>query len=1727
MLEKKLAHCDKQDLPLQINNTATNYPKDKTIVELFEEVVSRTPEVIAIEFESQQLTYKELNEKANQLANYLRKQGIKEETLVGVCIERSLEMVIAVLAIIKAGAGYLPLEAAYPEKRLEYLIRDARAEVILTQKRLRDKIEAISNTICLDEDWKEIEKESTSNFSVLVRPENMAYVIYTSGSTGNPKGVVVCHQSIVRLIKETNYIKIQPQDVFLQFTPISFDVSTFEIWGSLLNGAKLIVFPAYKPSLGELGKKIKEYNITVLWLISAIFHQMVEEQIDCFRGLKYLFSGGDVLGVKQVKKLLEQVPGITLINGYGPTENTTFTSCYVMTDVSQVGRTVSIGCPVSNTEIYIVDEDFNIVPIGVMGELYTSGDGLARGYLAKADLTAERFLPNPFSSKPGARLYKVGDLASYLPDGNIEFFGRKDNQVKVRGYRIELGEIETVLDTHPVVKQSVVLVGETPLGDKQLIAYLGVKENVVFIVNEIKEFLGKQLPEHMVPSRFIKIDEFPLTANEKVDRKALLALSQELSEARDYDPPATEEEKILANIWETVLAIRNVNRSDNFFELGGHSLLATRVVSRIREHFQVELSLSTFFSSETLAQLAKQLNISKSLSVVEKITPISRHQPLPLSFSQKRVWFIQQLASDHLAYTFHSKLELTGNLNLNILEKCFNEIINRHEIFRTTFSIVDEEPVQIIHPHHFNSVPIIDLSEIPEAEKTLKLEKLINDQISKEFDISELYLIRWLIIRLSHREHALIHSEHHIVHDGWSFNVFLKELVTLYQAYYLGQNPKLEELKIQFVDFAAWQHQWLETQAAKAQSAYWKNNLTGCPPLLTLPYDRVRPSLQTFQGSSFRQHLSEELCQSLRNLSREKEITLFMVMSAAFTILLYRYSGQKDIALGSTIANRRLQEVENIIGMFVNNIVLRSILSEEERFDSLLEKIKHTTLAAYENQDIPFDRVVDAVNPERSLSYSPICQVFFSFHDAQIPKLEFPEVEINLTEALSNGSSKFDLTAIVIPHFEQSIGANSSSNVKQISLVWEYNSDLFDQSTILRMSKHYQILLEKILVDGKTPVSQISFLDKSEYEQIIGFNSWQKNYYVEKFLPELFQEQALQTPNNIAVTLDGKSLTYQELNERTNQLANYLKVKIERQAVVGIYMQSCLEIVVAMIASLKSGIVYLPLSLYYPIDRLKFIINDLNLQLLITHSELKEQVSELKVAKLYLDKEDSIFNTSAKHNPKINISGQEIAYIIHTSGSTGLPKGVMITQEAITNHMVWMKDRFSITAEDTTLQRTPISFDASVCEFYLPLIVGAKLVITKPNFNADIKYLLETISSNNITTVQFVPSLLSLIIEEKEFASNKLKRVFCGGEVLSPQLRELFFKSSKAELYNVYGPTETTIDATYYQCVSEAKKQLVPIGKPIANTKAYILDKNYKIVPIGVIGELYIGGIALARGYYNRPDFTAERFISNPFSNKLGERLYSTGDQARYLADGNIEFLGRIDNQVKVKGFRIELGEIETVLNSYNAIKQAVVVVKEDATGSKYLVAYSIVSDINNPPSEMEIVTFLTSKLPSYMLPNVFVFLEEFPKNSNEKIDRDALTQLVDIKNVSEVFVEPQGDIEKMISSIWAEILNLPKVGRLDSFFHLGGHSLSATKIISRLRNQSGVNVMLRHIFENPTVAQLALVVEEESKKIVKEVKASIGDKVQNVDSNKEMLNKVNELSDKEVEQWLKLLTYD
>ena len=1130
-----LSEAEQHQLLVEWNNTQVDYPKDLCVHQLFEAQSEQTPEAVAVEFESQQLTYQELNRRANQVAHHLRSLGVGPDGLVGICVERSLEMVIGLLGILKAGGAYVPLDPSYPQERLAFMLEDAQVPILLTQQQLVEKLpEHQARVVCLDTDSEVVTQQSEENPLSEVMADHLAYVMYTSGSTGRPKGVSVIHRGVVRLVKQTNYASFTAEEVFLQLAPISFDASTFEIWGSLLNGARLVVMPPHTPSLQELGQAIEQYQVTTLWLTAGLFHLMVDEQIEDLKGVRQLLAGGDVLSVGHVKKVLEEITGLRLINGYGPTENTTFTCCYPITEPSLVGILVPIGRPIANTQVYLLDDHLQPVPMGVPGELYIGGDGLARGYLNRPELTAERFILNPFSNEPGARLYKTGDTAYYQPDGNIEFLGRRDDQVKIRGFRIELGEIEAVLSQHPGVQQSIVIVREDIPGNQQLVAYLVTdKEQARLTVSELRQFLKQQLPEYMAPSAFVTLDSLPLTPNGKVDRKALPSPEMARLEVETtLIAPRTPIQEMLALIWSDILRVKQVGIHDNFFELGGHSLLATQVISRVRSTLAVELPLRSLFKNPTVLGLAEcvetSLRVGQSM-VAPPLLPIARSVEMPLSFAQARLWFLDQLEPGNAFYNIPAAVRLSGQLNLAALEQSLNQIISRHEALRTNFVTVNGQPVQVIASTLTLTLPVVDLCQLPESERERDCQRLANEEAVQPFDLATEPLVRTKLLQLSESEHVLLLTMHHIVSDGWSMGVLIRELAALYEAFCNDSLLVLPELPIQYPDFAVWQQQWLQAEVLESQLGYWKQQLYGAPALLELPTDRPRPVVQTFRGAHQSFVLSKEVTEALITLSQRQGATLFMTLLAAFETLLHRYTGQTDICVGTPIANRNRAEIEGLIGLFVNTLVLRTDMSGNPSFKDVLSRVRDVALEAYAHQDLPFEQLVEALQPSRDLSHTPLFQVMFVLENAPMPSLKLQGLTLSLLE-VESATAKFDLT-LSLENSEQGLIGS-----------WEYNTDLFDAATITRIAGHYETLLEAIVTNPQQQVSQFPLLSEAErYQLLVAWNDTQVDYPKDVCIHQLFEAQVERTPDAVAVVFEDEQLTYGELNRRANQLAHHLR----------------------------------------------------------------------------------------------------------------------------------------------------------------------------------------------------------------------------------------------------------------------------------------------------------------------------------------------------------------------------------------------------------------------------------------------------------------------------------------------------------------------------------------------------------------------------------------------------------
>ncbi len=1675
--------AERHRLLVERNDTRTDHPRDKCIHELFETQVAKTPDAIAVVFAHRQLTYRELNSRANQLAHYLRKLGVGPETLVGICMERSMEMVVGLLGILKAGGAYVPLDPTYPKDRLAFMLEDSRAAFLLTQARLGELRPAFGGTlITLDQDNQDIVQESTANVGPVQSPETLAYVIYTSGSTGRPKGVMIQHGSVVNFLAS---MACQPglceTDTLLAVATLSFDMSVLDIYLPLTVGARIVLARREDAADGlRLRNLLSDSCASVMHATPATWRMLLAVDWQGSRELKIL-CGGEALSEDLAKQLGQHC--VSLWNMYGPTETTVYSSAELYGRHSS-GRTVPIGRPIANTQLYILDQQLQPVPIGVPGELHIGGDGLARGYWNRPELTAEKFIANPFAADTTSRIYKTGDLARYLPDGKIEFLGRMDHQVKIRGYRIETGEIEAVLARHRSIKESVVIARDGSLGSQRLVAYVVADAAPVPSANELRGFLAQTLPEYMVPAAFEFLDSLPLTPNGKLDRSALPAPGKgrpKLDET--YAPPQTPLEELLAHIWADVLTLDQVGVHDNFFALGGDSLRAIQIIARLRKVLNKELFLSDIFSNGSIAKLADSLTQrtdKPTALTAESIQPLGRQGRLPLSFSQERVWFIQKLYPLNLAYHFQSLLYFTGRLDVAALERSLSDIVRRHEIFRTTFPEIDGDPIQNVHPLWSVSLPVLNLLKMPEHERDAVLQKRITEETQKPFDLDTLPLVRWTLVQLKADEFVLIHVEHHLVHDGWSFNVFRRELLEIYKAFSAGEASPLPEPTLQFADMALWQRRWMAGEPAKRQLAYWQRQLRGSPSALALAPDHARPPVPSFRGAAPRYAIARARGDSLRALGRERGATLFMTMFAVFVTLLYRYTRQEDVLVGTAVGNRRWKESEGLIGMLVNNAVLRTSLAENPKFIDVLDQVKGVALEAYANEDIPFDQVVRALNLKRDDSRNPLFQIMFSFHDAPLIEPSLPEVDFKCVEVISNQSAKFDLNVIVIPRREQDPADRADDN--GITMIWEHSSDLFEPDTIERMAGHYFKLLDDIISDTSKQIYDYAMVNERETEELLQrFNRTRRDYPRSNCVHELFETQVEKAPNAVAVVFEDHQFTYRELNQRANQLAHYLRQqRVQPETIVALCMERSIEMVVGILGVLKAGGAYLPIDPDSPPERRHFLLDDAQAGLVLTQDTLRLSFAGRTHAIVCLDSEWHKLSDQSHENPQHQVMGHHAVYVIYTSGSTGTPKGVVNVHGGLLNRLQWMQDAYRLTDADRVLQKTPFTFDVSVWELLWPLISGACLVVARPGGHRDSVYLVQLIQSQRITTLHFVPSMLDVFLREPEVERcATLRQVFCSGEALSYELQQRFFDRSSAALHNLYGPTEASIDVTAWECSRDSDRSLVPIGRPIANTQIYILDPHLNPVPIGVVGELHIGGMGLARGYLNRRELTAETFVTNTFSDQSGARLYKTGDLARYLPDGNIEFVGRTDNQVKIRGFRIELGEIACVLAQHPAIQQAVLFAREDAPDDRRLVAYMVAVAGSNP-SANDLRSFLQRKLPDYMVPSAFVFLDSLPLTPSGKLDRKALPAPDHSRpELDDAFVAPRSPVETVLANIWAEVLKLEKVGIRDNFFHLGGHSLLATQVVSRMRNAFSIEMPLRQIFDAPTIAEMAAVITE------------------------------------------------
>ncbi|MEA5617974.1 amino acid adenylation domain-containing protein [Cronbergia sp. UHCC 0137] len=1648
--------------------------QNKCVHQMFVEQAEKTPDAVAILFENQQLTYRELNTKANQLAHYLQVMGVGSEVLVGLCVERSIEVVIGILGILKAGGAYVPLDPAYPQERLTFMLEDTNLKIVLTKTQWLEILPIIpASVICLDADWQKIGKQSQENLVCDVTSDNLAYLIYTSGSTGKPKGVQMPHASVCNYLEAiAKIIPVNHKDIYLHTASFSFTASVRQLFLPLSQGATSVLATREQTrtplSLFEL---IQNQGVTISDGVPSVWRYglMALESLDpkytksiSESKLRLIIFGGELLPYQLIKKLRHLFKNTPcFFNILGQTESIGNGFYLIPEDCNIQEGYVPVGHPLQNIQQgYVLNSQLETVKIGETGELHIAGSTLARGYLNRTQANAEKFIDNPFN--PQQKLFKTGDVARYSQDGNLEILGRIDFQVNIRGMRVELEEIEAVLKLHLSVREAIVTLREDIPEDQRLVAYI-VPNNQTLDWVEIRSFLEQKLPDYMIPNAFVLMEKLPVLPNGKLDRNNLPAPNIS-ADIRNFVAPHNPQEELIANIWAEVLKLEKVGIHDNFLELGGHSLLASLVISRLRENLSVELSVSALFEFPTVASLSEKIttlqNQSQQTKSLPVLQPVSRSGKLSLSLIQQRFWLLDQMEGANADYNIARALRLVGQLNLTAIEQSIKSIIQRHETLRTSFGMVDGKPVQFIAEIVPFTLPIVDLQALPEVEKQTELQRLITREYTQTFDLSKAPLLRVKLIRLELDSHVLLVTMHHIISDAWSVGIFLRELSSLYI------NSPLPDLPIQYVDYAYWQRQWLQNDIINTQLNYWQQQLADAPPVIELPTDYPRCAMQTFRGSIERFKLGDDLTNKLKTLSQKSGTSLFMTLQAAFATLLYRYTGQEDIVIGSPITNRNRPALESLIGFFVNTLVLRTRLENNPTFKELLTQVRQVSLDAYAHPDVPFDRLVEVLQPQRHTSHSPLFQVMFVLQNSPIEKLDLAGLNVTQIELdRPTAGATFDLTLSI-----QEIDA-------ELRGAFEYNANLFDNDTIARMVEHFQILVEAIVTNPNERVGQIPLLTAAEQHRLlVEWNNTQTNYPQDRCIHELVTEQAEKTPDAVALVFEDCQLTYQQLNQKANQIAHYLQsLGVDKEILVGIYLERSFEMIVGILGILKAGGAYVPLDPNYPPERLNYMVEDSQMSVILTHSLLLPHLSstlESTPTKIICwDKDLEIIANQSLDETINNVQPRNLAYVIYTSGSTGKPKGVMIEHSGLLNLVFWHLNNFAVTSSDRATSLAGTAFDAAVWELWPYLVVGASVHLIKSEFLLSDQILKQQLISADIT-ITFIPTpLVEKLLLLSWTENTALRIMLTGGDKLNHYpLGTLPFK-----LFNNYGPTENTVVTTSGQVLpEESEGKCPPIGRPIANTQSFILDRYLQPVPIGVTGELYLGGAGLARGYLNRPDLTLERFIPHPFVEN--ERLYKTGDLARYLPDGNIEFLGRIDHQVKIRGFRIELGEIETLLSQRPQVQQVVVIVREDDPGNKYLTAYVV--NENSTLTSSELRQFLKQQLPEYMIPSAFVMLKALPLTPNGKVNRRALPKPETTNlELEAAYVAPRTWLEKQLGEIWCTVLNQKQVGIYDNFFELGGHSLLLTSVISRIQESLSIAIPLRSLLVAPTIAELSQVI--------------------------------------------------
>jgi len=1655
----------------QWNSATADYPRDRCLHQLYEEQVTQFPSSTAVSCGDEQLDYQTLNVRANQFARILRRNGAQTGQRIALCLHRSIEMVVAILGVMKAGCAYVPVSPAYPKQRMAFMLSDAEPTLLVTQERLLDTLPSFGNrTLLLEKLGAELSQESPENLDLPIAAEEVAYVIYTSGSTGIPKGVEVPHRGTYNTARaHIDLCGVRPSDRLLQFAAFGFDTSILEMLMALGAGACLLLVPQDELLLGEsLAQLLQREAVTVATLQPSVLASLPPVELPA---LRVLLSAGEACTAQLVRRF---APGRAFWNAYGPTEGSVCVTLARVLPEDVSDSAVPIGRPLPNTRAYILDEAQQPVAIGEEGELCLGGLAVAKGYLHRPELTREKFLPDPFDPQPGSRIYRTGDLARFRPDGQIEFLGRIDHQVKLRGFRIELGEVETALLRHPSVSQAVVIVREDEPGDRRLCAYVVLQPGSSLALASLRSFVQTGLPEFMVPSAMVVLPALPLTSHGKIDRAKLPRPGTARPLLGPCEPPQDELETQLLTIFAAVLRLDEVGATDDFFELGGHSLRAAQVVARIATQLGIHLPVRVLFARRTVRTLAAHVREAAQASRVA-IARADRSRPLPLSSSQEQIWLTSLLHAATPLYNEPYALTITGPLHVEALAAALNALVERHEILRTSFGLHEGQPCQRIHDHATVALPLVDLSQLAPLEQGQVVQRLHDEAARQSFDLQTLPLLRAQLVRLSPDEHRLLLVFHHAIFDGVSLaGVLLPELAALYEHAQRG-GPPLPLPTLQYADFAAWEQTQLAPEALAPHLQYWRRQLAELP-VLQLPTDQVRPPLGSFRGARLPIRIELPLTERLAALAQREGATLYMALVAGLSALLHRYTGQEDLPIAGVVSTQQQPELHELIGPFVNTVVLRVDLTSVPSYRELLRRVRETVLSSIEHSSLPFQKLVEALRPERSLGQQPLFQVMCLLDP---PSAELPPQWSVSRFTAHNGTAMCDLSLQVE---RRSDGLHG---------FLEYSTDLFAESTIQRWAQHLLTLLSTLVEEPDRPIAEAPLLPADERALIESWSGKAPQQQVHKCLHELFAEQVARSPDAVAVVCERDSLSYAQLNQAADRLAARLRVLgVAADQPLGLCAERSLELVVGILGILKAGGAYLPLDPVYPSDRIRFLLEDAQVKVVVAQDKVRRVLpSSYAGAVVPLDAHagPDAGNTSsdtAPATPLPPVSADQLAYIIYTSGSTGNPKGVQVSHRNVVRLFSATQPWFDFSERDVWCLFHSFAFDFSVWELWGALLYGGRLVVVPYWVSRSPESFYRLLSDEKVTVLNQTPSAFYQLIAVEQILPDlattplALRVVVFGGEALDLGALRPFIDrhgEDRPVLINMYGITETTVHVTYHHVRRvDCERPGSVIGVPIPDLRLRVLDRRLQPVPIGIAGELLVGGGGVARGYLNRPQLTAERFIADPLG-ESGDRLYRSGDWVRYRPDGTLEYLGRIDHQIKIRGFRIELGEIEEALTGHPEVGAALVLLTEARQGDKRLLAY-IVAKGGPTDSELpaRIRSFVESKLPSYMVPAHFVVLAQFPLTPNGKIDRRALPPPEAEKSVRSQYAAPRTYIEEQLAAIFAETLGVERVGVHDSFFELGGHSLLVTRAIFRLREVFHVELPMRALFESPTVAGLS-----------------------------------------------------